>query len=119
MAYRNALLSRPEQRLRTVRTVRLGALASAVAVTLFALLAVPARADPAFRDFLESLWPEAQALGLSRATFDAATGPLTPDLALPDLAVGGRTTGGGQAEFVQTPDEYLSERVLQNLAGRG
>jgi hypothetical protein len=85
----------------------------------FVVLTAPARADPAFRAFLDSLWPEAQALGVSRATFDAATGPLTPDLNLPDLAIGGRTTGGGQAEFVQTPAEYLSERVLQNLAGRG
>lgn len=79
----------------------------------------PVRADPAFRAFLEALWPEAEALGVSRPTFDAATGPLTPDLNLPDLAIGGRTTGGGQAEFVQLPSEYLSERVLQNLAGRG
>lgn len=91
----------------------------ALAFALAALLAGPARADPAFRAFLESLWPEARALGVSRATFDDATGPLAPDLTLPDLAIGGRTTGGGQAEFVQLPSEYLSERVLQNLAGRG
>ncbi|MFZ0424117.1 MAG: lytic murein transglycosylase, partial [Xanthobacteraceae bacterium] len=49
-----------------------------------------ASADPAFQTFLQSLWPQAQALGVSRATFDTATRELEPDLTLPDLVLPGR-----------------------------
>ena len=43
--------------------------------------ATPARAaDAAFQKWLEDLWPQAQALGVSRPTFDAATRGLEPDL---------------------------------------
>src|SRR5262249_17914622 len=37
-------------------------------------------ADPGFQQWLQELWPQAQALGVSRATFDAATRALEPDL---------------------------------------
>ena len=47
-------------------------------------------ADAAFQSWLQSLWPQAQALGVSRATFDLATRGLEPDLSLPDLALPGR-----------------------------
>jgi lytic murein transglycosylase len=94
--------------------------------TAFALLLAlapfaSAQADPAFRAFLEKLWPEAQTRRVSRATFDSATRDLTLDLSLPDLAVPGRPppASGEQAEFTQTPAEYLAERTLQNLAARG
>ena len=77
-------------------------------------------ADVDFRAFLDTLRPEAEARGVSPATFDAVTRELTPDLGLPDLALPGRpATGAAQAEFTQTPAAYLSERSLQNLAGRG
>jgi lytic murein transglycosylase len=66
-------------------------------------------ADAAFTRFLESLWPAAQPLGVTRATFDAATGGLEPDLTLPDLVIPGRPDRQpAQAEFVQTPAEYLT-----------
>ena len=68
----------------------------------------PAFADAAFQTFLQSLWPRAQAVGVSRATFDQATRGLEPDLSLPDLAVPGRPQRApGQAEFVLTPADYL------------
>ena len=68
-----------------------------------------ARADAAFQAWLQSLWPQAQALGVSRTTFDLATNGLEPDLSLPDLALPGRPERPerGQAEFVQTPADYL------------
>jgi lytic murein transglycosylase len=86
-------------------------------------LSIPATlaaADAAFDAFLQSLWPEAEALGLSRATFDAATRGLEPDLTLPDLAIPGRPDRQpAQAEFVQTPADYLREASIARLAARG
>jgi lytic murein transglycosylase len=83
--------------------------------------AAPARADAAFQQWLQSLWPEAQALGVSRKTFDEATRGLEPDLSLPDLVIPGRvpTPPRGQAEFERTPADYLSEKVMARLAEQG
>jgi lytic murein transglycosylase len=82
----------------------------------------PAQAapDPAFTAFLQSLWPEAQQRGITRATFDAAVRGLEPDLSLPDLVIPGRTQKPpGQPEFVQTPADYIKEANIARLADRG
>jgi lytic murein transglycosylase len=77
-------------------------------------------ADAAFQAFLQSLWPQAQTLGISRATFDAATRGLEPDLSLPDLVLPGRPQKPqGQPEFVQTPADYLKEGAIERLAAQG
>jgi lytic murein transglycosylase len=91
---------------------------------VFALIvfAAPARAaDAAFQQWLQSQWAAAQALGVSRATFDTATRNLEPDLSLPDLAIPGKPERAppGQAEFVQTPGQYLREPTFDRLAARG
>jgi lytic murein transglycosylase len=80
-----------------------------------------ALADAAFQTWLQSLWPQAQALGVSRATFDAATRGLEPDLSLPDLVLPGRPErqAAGQPEFVQTPADYLKEPAIEALAAQG
>src|SRR5690242_3352419 len=39
----------------------------------------PAKPDPAFAAFLQELWPDAQAKGVTRATFDLAFAGVTPD----------------------------------------
>jgi lytic murein transglycosylase len=95
-------------------------------VALLCLLAAglpsPAHAaDDAFRAWLDGLWPAAQAVGITRATFDAATRGLTPDLTLPDLVIPGRpeAPGPGQSEFVSTPADYLKESRLAHLAEYG
>ena len=41
-----------------------------------------AAAEPAFQKWLAELWPQAQAMGVSRRTFEAATRGLEPDLTL-------------------------------------
>src|SRR3954449_9781726 len=82
----------------------------------------PARAaDAAFTQFIASLWPEAQAAGVSRATFDAETNGLEPDYKLPDLILPGRPATGApsQAEFVQVPADYVREASIARLAGEG
>jgi lytic murein transglycosylase len=90
-----------------------------VGACLAAAAATPAHAaDPAFQKWLEDLWPQAQALGISRRTFDAATHGLEPDLTLPDLDLPGRegVPPRGQAEFVQTPADYIKEATIARLA---
>jgi lytic murein transglycosylase len=78
-------------------------------------------ADAAFRAWLQALWPQAQQLGVSRATFEAATRDLDPDLSLPELVIPGRPehAGPGQPEFVQTPADYIKETAIDHLAADG
>src|SRR5262249_49155099 len=97
---------------------RFAIVVAALWLALAALWAAPARADDAFRQFIESVWPEAQKMGVSRATFDTATRGLEPDLTLPDLAIAGRPERPppGQPEFVQTPADYLKESSFERLA---
>src|SRR6478752_4210137 len=78
-------------------------------------------ADAAFTQFIASLWPEAQAAGVSRATFDAETRGLEPDYKLPDLILPGRPATGApsQAEFVQVPADYVKEASIAALATEG
>jgi lytic murein transglycosylase len=93
----------------------------AIAALLMVLLVTAhADADDAFDHWLTEQWPAAQALGVSRATFDTATRGLSPDLTLPDLVVAGRPEKAPQQpEFVQTPAQYLRESTFQRLAARG
>lgn len=96
-----------------------------IAATVFLqwLLPQPAAAapDPAFTQFIASLWPEAQAAGVSRATFDAESRGLEPDYKLPDLILPGRPATGApsQAEFVQVPADYVKEASIARLAAEG
>jgi lytic murein transglycosylase len=94
------------------------------ALSLMAIIAcAPAAraADPTFTQFIASLWPEAQAAGVSRATFEAETSGLEPDYKLPDLILPGRPATGApaQAEFVQVPADYLKEASIARLAEEG
>ena len=80
-----------------------------------------AQSPSGFRQFVETLWPEAEAQGVSRATFDAAFQGVEVDLALPDLILPGKTPSEvkGQAEFTRTPAEYLNVGYLTSLAAQG
>jgi len=97
-------------------------LAFIVAVIAAVCASPPARAaDAAFTQFIASLWPEAQAAGVSRATFEAETRGLEPDYKLPDLILPGRPATGApsQAEFVQVPADYIKEASIARLAAQG
>jgi lytic murein transglycosylase len=79
-----------------------------------------AAADAAFSQWLEGTWPAARERGITRATFDAATLGLEPDLTLPDLVIPGRPDRQpAQPEFVQTPAQYLKEAAFDKLATQG
>jgi lytic murein transglycosylase len=93
-------------------------LAITIAVIASPVLAAP---DPAFTQFIASLWPEAQKAGVSRAAFDEQTRGLEPDYKLPDLILPGRPATGApaQAEFVQVPADYLKEASIARLAVEG
>ncbi len=93
------------------------------ALLILLMLSAPAQAAPdaGFTRFIASLWPEAEAAGVSRATFDVATRGLEPDYSLPDLELPGRpaTAAPPQPEFVQVPATYLKEASLARLAQEG
>lgn len=105
--------------------MRLNRLAHCLFVASLALVTAAApvaalSADRAFQAWLQDIWPEAQKAGVSRKTFDEATRGLTPDLSLPDLVLPGRPQRQpDQAEFVQTPADYLKESSLARLANQG
>jgi lytic murein transglycosylase len=92
-----------------------------ILVVLFVMSPVAQAADPQFQAFLQSLWPEAQRMGVSRQVFDAAIRGLEPDLSLPDLALTGRPERPPpqQPEFVQTPADYVRESSIARLAAEG
>lgn len=98
----------------------------AVSMLLAALLAITgalstptSAADAKFRQWLEALWPEAEALGVSRATFDQAFDGVEPDRTLPDLAPPKGGESKGQAEFIKSPGAYINESQIQTLAKAG
>ncbi len=95
--------------------------AVAIVAGLVLLLRPAEAADAGFTQFIASLWPEAQAAGVSRATFDAQTRGLEPDYKLPDLILPGRPATGApaQAEFVQVPADYINEASIARLAEEG
>src|SRR3984957_234849 len=95
---------------------------SGIFLLLVSLGGFPARAaDAGFTQFIASLWPEAQAAGVSRATFDTETRGLEPDYKLPDLILPGRPATGApsQAEFIQVPADYIKEASIARLAEEG
>jgi membrane-bound lytic murein transglycosylase B len=86
----------------------------ALLLTLTGALAAPAwaQSDPRFATFLQSLWPVAQARGVSRATFDSTISGLSPDPAL-------LGSGAKQAEFERTIKAYLDGAVSASRVARG
>ena len=102
--------------------MRTRAIAAILSIIAAALATSPAlSADAAFTQYIASLWPEAQAAGVSRATFDRETSGLEPDYKLPDLLLPGRPATGApaQAEFVQVPADYVRESSIARLAAEG
>jgi membrane-bound lytic murein transglycosylase B len=74
-------------------------------------VAWPATADD-FAQFLQGLWPKAQAAGVSRETFDAAVAGLSPD---PGVV----SKPKSQAEFTISIPAYLAGTVTNGRVARG
>src|SRR5438309_789973 len=62
----------PEASAGMARLIKVATIALMSALCGVALCVPGSAADPAFRQWLEALWPDAQAFGISRKTFDAA-----------------------------------------------
>jgi lytic murein transglycosylase len=108
-----ALMTTPRHRVRFMALV-------AMAIVQIGACASAGAADVAFQKWLAELWPEVQAMGVTRATFDAATRNLEPDYSLPDLVIPGRERAPpSQPEFVLTPADYVKETTIARLAGQG
>jgi len=113
----------PARRCRRSKWASLLAPAVTALLLLAAAIVTPpalAQSNEAFRQFVTELWPEAQGMGVSRATFDMAFRGVEPDLSIPDLVLPGQTKEvKGQAEFTRTPAEYLNVSHLTRLSEQG
>ena len=113
---RGAVMARSvtSKKLRCAVLAVLGLAATEAALAVAA--PVPARAAAArtvdFDAFVRSLWPEARAHGVSRATFDAAFLGVTPDPAVIEKT-------RSQAEFRKTIGEYLDTAVSEKRIALG
>jgi lytic murein transglycosylase len=65
-----------------------------------------------FRSCIDRMWALAARRGVSRATFDAATAPLEPDLRIMDLV-------DRQPEFTRPPWEYIDALVNETRIQKG
>jgi lytic murein transglycosylase len=96
-------------------------LAAGLCLAAVIMMAPLAQAQDAegFKRFVQGLWPEAQAHGVSRATFDAAFAAVEADFSIPDLVLPGQREEKGQAEFTRTPAEYVNASYLGKLSDQG
>ena len=92
-----------------------------LALGLMSLLSHVNAQRATFKVWQEQLWPEAQALGVSRSTFDQAFRGLKPDYKLPDLKKPGQKVASsrGQAEFTRPPSAYINRSYIMRLAKTG
>lgn len=106
---------------RPCRIIALACLIVCLASLLFAMFSGAEARRPSFQSWQQDLWPEAEALGVSRKTFDAAFRGLTPDYKLPDLKRPGRKvpSSKGQAEFTRPPSAYINRAYIMRLAQTG
>lgn len=99
----------------------------ALALSVVVAVASPALAQSSinsqFQNWLRNeLWPQAQARGVSAATFNAAFDGVTPNLKLPDLVLPGQKPetpkAQHQAEF-GSPGAYFAEKTVSGVAAGG
>jgi membrane-bound lytic murein transglycosylase B len=89
-----------------------GAPRSGLALDQTNAAAQTAPSEAGFQEFLQAIWPLAEAKGVRRATFDAAFAGLTQDPATPAVST-------QQAEFDKPLKSYLDEAVSLRRIARG
>lgn len=73
-----------------------------------------------FRAWIASFRANAIQSGIRPEVYDSVTRGLSPDFTLADLDIPSRTSKQPeQAEFVRTPEQYVSDKYLADLAGQG
>ncbi len=92
--------------------MRIAPIFAALMLAFAGLATTPAPAAANFGQFINGLWPEARAKGVSRATFERAFAGLTPDSKV--IAQSKK-----QAEFVKPIWEYLGTAVSDNRVTNG
>ena len=89
-------------------------------VTLVSAWPVNAQQRAPFAEWRAALWADAEAFGITRATFDKALSGVVPNYRLPDLVLKRRKGRvKGQAEFTRPPQAYVREKTIARLAARG
>lgn len=89
----------------------------------FSLAQTAFAAEPSpdgFRAWIASFRTAAIEQGIRPEVYNSVTRPLVPDFSLPDLDIPSRTAKQPeQPEFIRTPEQYLSDKYLTNLAEQG
>ncbi len=114
--------------MKTLRAATIRTVAFASAVIASQLNTLPATAgyksntEAKFQTWIQQLWPQAKAAGISRATFNSAFKGVRLNWKLPDLAPPGMKprdkTKNRQAEF-GSPGRYFREKNINALVQRG
>src|SRR6202044_978255 len=114
-----AKIRRPSSSLRSAASilahafvVTLGLSGAAFSAGAAAPSKIPGSQQAAFRGFIESLWPLAEARGVSRPTFDSAFAGVTFD---PTVVA----NAGSQPEFVRPIWDYVTSAVSADRIQRG
>ena len=95
-----------------MRRVRELSLIFAVVTAAHAAIAAPNDTCPTFECFVQALWPDAQARGVSQGVFDAAVANVSPDPQILALA-------NSAPEYVRPAGVYIASRISASMIAAG
>ncbi len=103
---------------RQARSTKAGILSALLSVFLIQAAFAGTPSVEGFRAWIASFRATALAKGIRAGVYDSVTRGLVPDFTLPDLDIPSKKQPE-QPEFVRTPEQYLSDKSLANLAEQG
>jgi len=95
-----------------------GFVAALLSVFLVQAVLAATPSTEGFRAWIASFRATALEKGIRASVYDSVTRGLVPDFSLPDLDIPSKKQAE-QPEFVRTPEQYLSDKSLANLAEQG